>query len=484
MIAISYSMTQHSTFGASVSGTQAYFEKHPRFLPPRQLGRTGWFVSPVGFGGYRIHDRIPEHREALKLALTSGCNLIDTSTNYTNGGSELLIGQVLQELFKKGEISRDQIVVVTKVGYLQGDNLTIAQRKIEEGSPFPEVVEFSDDCWHCISPEFIEDQISRSLQRLGIEQIDVLLLHNPEYFLQAGGHHQEYYQRIRNAFEFLETQVEAGKIQYYGISSNTFPSEKEASDFTSFETTLEIASSIQQNHHFAVIQFPFNLLEPGAALNPLFLGKTLLDFANAENFGTLINRPLNSFSHDRLVRLIDFQQKDTHQATEDLQNALNESLTIEAEYKGSLPLKRFAWGHIIHHNFNALANLENWKYFLNQQARPALSEISGDLDLPGYLPATERLFSAMSDYVQSVCHSDSSRIKNKLLSTVPELASSKSLSQMAVRIYRSIPGITSILTGIREPAYVRDLLHIDLEISPEVSKEAAFLAIECLQKLK
>jgi len=479
-------ISQHHKIGASASGTQTYFQKHSLSVAPRQLSRTGWLVSPIGFGGYRIHDRNPEHRDALRLALTSGCNLIDTSTNYTDGGSELLIGQVLQELFKKGEISRDQIVVVTKVGYLQGDNLTIAQRKIEEGSPFPEVVEFSDDCWHCISPEFIEDQISRSLQRLGIEQIDVLLLHNPEYFLKAGGHHQEYYERIRKAFEFLETQVEAGKIQYYGISSNTFPSEKESSDFTSFESVLEIACSIRQDHHFAVIQFPFNLLEPGAALNPIFLGKTLLDFARAENFGTLINRPLNSFSHDRLVRLVDFPEKETHQATEELQSALNESLTIEAEYKGSLPLKRFAWGHIIHHNFNALANLENWKYFLNQQAGPAIKELTTnplfekDPWLVRYIPAAERLFSAMSDYVQSVCHSDCSRIKNKLLSTVPELATSKSLSQIAVRIYRSIPEITSILAGIREPAYVQDLL----DFEPEISKEAAFLAIETVEKLK
>lgn len=75
--------------GATVEGTKSY----PHQSTPNLLGKTGWSVSPVGFGGYRIHDRVDEHREALKLALTSGCNLIDTSTNYGDGGSEKLIGK-------------------------------------------------------------------------------------------------------------------------------------------------------------------------------------------------------------------------------------------------------------------------------------------------------------------------------------------------------------------------------------------------------
>lgn len=214
-------------------------------------------ISPIGFGGYRIHDRNPEHREALKLALKSGCNLIDTSPSYNNGASELLIGQVLAELFEKKELTREQVIVVTQVGSIQDDNLAIAQRRIAEGSPFPEIVETSDDCWHCISPEFIADQISRSLQRLRLQKIDVLLLDHPEHFLKAAGNLEEFYYRIRKAFEYLETQVSAGKIAFYGISSN---------DFNFFEKTLEIAQSIQKDHHYAFIEFPFNLLESNAAL--------------------------------------------------------------------------------------------------------------------------------------------------------------------------------------------------------------------------
>src|SRR5258708_6737832 len=105
--------------GATVQGTESY----PHRTSPNLLGKTGWSVSPVGFGGYRISPLVQDHREALKLALTSGCNLIDTSTNYGDGASEKLIGEVLRELTTEHGLKRDQVVVVSKVGYIQGENL-------------------------------------------------------------------------------------------------------------------------------------------------------------------------------------------------------------------------------------------------------------------------------------------------------------------------------------------------------------------------
>ena len=95
------------------------------------------------------------------------------------GDSERLIGEVLAS----AEVPRDEIVVVSKIGYVQGPNLDLAQQREAAGQPFPEMVKYMDGCWHCISPEFLEDQLGRALDRLGLETIDVLLLHNPEYFL-------------------------------------------------------------------------------------------------------------------------------------------------------------------------------------------------------------------------------------------------------------------------------------------------------------
>ena len=45
-------------------------------------------MAAIGFGTYRVSDENPEHIEALKMAVASGVKLIDTSTNYMDGGAE------------------------------------------------------------------------------------------------------------------------------------------------------------------------------------------------------------------------------------------------------------------------------------------------------------------------------------------------------------------------------------------------------------
>ncbi len=79
------------------------------------LGSTDLTVGRLGFGCYRVDDTTPDHREAIELALTSGCNLIDTSTNYTDGASERLVGAVLGETARRDHPVRDEIVFVSKI---------------------------------------------------------------------------------------------------------------------------------------------------------------------------------------------------------------------------------------------------------------------------------------------------------------------------------------------------------------------------------
>ena len=147
-----------TTMNATPSATRAYFERmkaNGKTVQSRTLGGTDLQVSRVGFGAYRVHEFEPEHREALKAALLSGCNLIDTSTNYTDGSSERLVGQVTSELIESGLLKREELVLVTKAGYVQGENLRVARAKKERGESFPDMVEFQPDCWHNISPEFL-----------------------------------------------------------------------------------------------------------------------------------------------------------------------------------------------------------------------------------------------------------------------------------------------------------------------------------------
>jgi len=300
---------------ASEGGTRRYAQRAiGQGIPAsayRGLGRTGLVTSSLGFGSYRIDDRTPEHALALETALLGGVNLIDTSTNYTDGSSESCIGNVLVRHL------REELIVVSKVGYVQGQALAMARTREQRGSAFPEMVKYTEGCWHCIHPEFLADQLGRSLGRLRVENVGVYLLHNPEYFFTDATKRRksasletlrdEFYERIRRAFSHLEAEVRRGRIGFYGVSSNTFGSLASDPEATSLERMWTIAGEVAHEHHFAVVQLPANLFESGAMLtrNNVTGTRTALEFAQEHDLAVLINRPLNAFYREQLIRLAD-----------------------------------------------------------------------------------------------------------------------------------------------------------------------------------
>lgn len=296
---------------ATPAGTAQYRAKHPTisFSCP---GDTGLMFSGAGFGCYRVDISISEHQAALRQALLSGINVIDTSANYADGGSERLVGYVVSQLSTAGKVQRDGVIIVSKAGYLQGANYKISQERKKQGQRFPELVVYDEGLEHCIHPEFLDHQITASLERLGMERIDCFLLHNPEYYLKWAYREgvdkeearQEYLRRIHSAFVHLEDEVRQGRISWYGISSNTFPSHQEDFDFTPLDQITELAQTISLHHHFRVIELPLNLMEPEAMTEKNQRdGKTVIDLAREHRLAVLINRPLNAISQDRLVRL-------------------------------------------------------------------------------------------------------------------------------------------------------------------------------------
>ncbi len=90
---------------ATQEATENYFKRLAQKNNPAhsisRFGKTGIEVSSIGFGGYRIHHNSIENAQALRYALLNGFNLIDTSSNYTDGGSEMLIGNLLQEMIDR-----------------------------------------------------------------------------------------------------------------------------------------------------------------------------------------------------------------------------------------------------------------------------------------------------------------------------------------------------------------------------------------------
>jgi aryl-alcohol dehydrogenase-like predicted oxidoreductase len=278
------------------------------------LGTTGLTVSRLGFGGYRVDDAHPVFAEALARSLAA-CNLVDTSTNYTDGGSERLVGEVLAAEHTAHRLRREEVVVVSKVGYVQGQNLILAAARRRDGQPFPEMVEYQDGCWHCVHPLWLADQLERSLTRLRLQTLDVLLLHNPEYFLSDAIHRglrvdqlaatrDEFYRRLQAAFGFFEAQVTAGKLRHYGVSSNTATADADDPEATSLSRMWAAAEAAGgPGHHFRVLQLPMNLIESGAVFERNNDGATVLEKARALGVGVLVNRPLNAIVDNRLLRL-------------------------------------------------------------------------------------------------------------------------------------------------------------------------------------
>ncbi|UCG06970.1 MAG: aldo/keto reductase [Desulfobacterales bacterium] len=475
---------------ATIDATGEYATRHAP-ISYVLLGRTRLMASQAGFGGYRISSGVSQHEKALSAAIRSGINLIDTSANYADGGSETLVGQVLEDLTASGEVKRQQVIVVSKLGYLQGENIALSQERKSEGRPFQDLVEYGQGLEHCIHPEFIEDQLTRSLTRLKLETLDGYLLHNPEYYLgwaiKSGlsleSARREYYRRIRAAFEHLEKEVEKGRIRFYGISSNTFPSAAADPEFTCLETVWQTAEAVSAAHHFGLVQMPFNLLEPGAVLEVNQPGgESALAFAAKKGLGVLTNRPLNAFAAGRLLRLADLPQterKDTSEVIEKIRRLGKSETRLWRKVFPHLDIpnglkvrlkQQNEVGDSLKHYWKNFGSYENFRQAQKGMFWP---RVQGVFDfLAPYAKENEELDQWLADHpicleeafeaVGSIYVEEAARVLKRIRYAVngadPEWEQQGTLSQKAIRALRSTTGMSVILVGMRRRAYVEDVL--------------------------
>ncbi len=473
---------------ASSESTKNYISKYPD-IKSKLLGKTGFHVSVCGFGCYRIDDGIPQHQKALEKALLSGINVIDTSSNYSDGGSEVLVGKVLNNLFSHNQLSRDEIIVVSKGGYLQGSNLKLGMEREKSGRPFNDVVKCSQDLWHCISPDFLENQISLSLQRLNLEQIDVYLLHNPEYFLTYSiisdpeRRAREYYRRIKNAFIHLESDVKRGRISYYGISSNTFAEKETKQNFTSLEKVIEIANEISDQNHFAVVQFPMNLIENGGMniLNQQNQTKTFLQLAGENNLGVLVNRPLNAINKNKLIRLADYPVTEDRNENEifclidDLNKQESNLIEKYINYMGLSASEKknvndcISLSAILKSNYRRFDSPGNFNEikstYLIPRANFVINEIGKSYPNDENVVRALRNFAVTTNILLDSIFSILAKNKNLdneiFHKAIDKFANSEqqklSLSQKTILLINSVPEVTSTLVGMKSPNYVDDV---------------------------
>lgn len=404
----------------------------------------------IGFGGYRVSIESREHREALCRALSLGCNLIDTAANYMNGGSESLIGQVLE-----ANPGYDAFVV-TKGGYAQGESLEVLSKLHRNGQVRDGVIALPDGGSYSIHPDFLAAQIELSARRLRRRQIDAFLLHNPEHALTPGTSREEQLSQIKSAFELLEEKVAEGRIRYYGVSSNTFALPDAVGTATSLSTLLATAEEVSAASHFKLIQFPFNFLEM-EAVTPGLGGVSVIDLARAHGILTLSNRPLNALSAAGMVRLATYEIAEV----EPLDCAFDDCLALLRARFAALDLAddpmELTVLQVLQAHWQSLANPEAVEQLFRGLFFPLLQQL-----YPDGIPADEREVygrlhrAALVGSRATMTRNALAFRRNLIASGVLDEGDEKPLPVVACAHYLRA-GIDHVLIGMRSVHYVESL---------------------------
>ncbi|WP_366919607.1 aldo/keto reductase [Hydrocarboniphaga sp.] len=154
-------------------------------MPRRNLGQQGLQVSAIGLGCMGMSDFYgpadeTSNLQVLNHALDIGVNFLDTADMYGVGANERLLSRVLST-------RRDEVVLATKFGFRRapnGERLGLSGR-----------------------PEYVREACDASLQRLGVEHIDLYYQHRVDPAVP-----------IEETVGAMAELVKAGKVRYLGLS--------------------------------------------------------------------------------------------------------------------------------------------------------------------------------------------------------------------------------------------------------------------------
>jgi len=138
----------------------------------KEIGKTGEKVSAIGLGTWAIRD-YSRAEEVLVYAVEHGLDLIDTAEMYGYGRAEELVGRVIRR------VGKDKVFVTTKM--------------------LPE---------HLTSRDTVLKAARASLRRLGVDSVDLFLIHWPNYSMSIS-------EQVRN-FEAVYLE---GLARYIGVSN-------------------------------------------------------------------------------------------------------------------------------------------------------------------------------------------------------------------------------------------------------------------------
>ncbi|MBO0803641.1 MAG: aldo/keto reductase [Nocardiopsaceae bacterium] len=178
-------------------------------LPVRRLGRSGVAVTEVAFGGAvigNLYRAIPDAdaRAAVDAAWDGGIRFFDTAPHYGLGLSERRLGEALAER------PREEYVISTKVGRLLVP--------VDPGFAGRDAGEFDVRASHSRRWDFSADGVRRSLsdslERLGLDRVDIALIHDPDDFGE---------QALAEAYPALERLRGEGVVRAIGAGMNQAP---------------------------------------------------------------------------------------------------------------------------------------------------------------------------------------------------------------------------------------------------------------------
>ena len=240
---------------------------------------SGLTVSSIGLGTYlgeSTDEDDSAYETAVRFAVGAGVNLIDTAINYRSQRSECAVGAALQQAFSSGVVTRQELVVCTKGGYIPLDRTPPASREdyrayLKREFIDPEILRPSEIVGggHSLAPRFLRYCLAKSRQNLGLRTIDVYYVHNPAQQLGAVTR-EELRVRLRAAFALLEEAVGRGEIGVYGCATwdclQVPPGDER---HLSLEDLVAIAREIAgEGHHLRAVQLPVNLAMPDPVRTP------------------------------------------------------------------------------------------------------------------------------------------------------------------------------------------------------------------------
>ena len=261
----------------TVSGTKRYSDRFAERLAPDffRPGPDELLVSSLGIGTYLGECDVADddrYTATVSAAIRAGVNLLDTAINYRCQRSERSVGAAIQAEVAAGAVSRDELVVCSKGGYIPLADAPPATRDEYRAylkrEFFDAEILSPDDVvsgGHSFAPKFLRYSIARSRQNLGVRTIDVYYLHNPEQ-QAAVLTPQSLRERLRAAFMVLEDAVGRGEISVYGCATwNGFRVPPGTKGHLSIANLVSIARDVAgDRHHFRAVQMPINLAMPEA----------------------------------------------------------------------------------------------------------------------------------------------------------------------------------------------------------------------------